>query len=295
MLVYHYSLKGIREANEDSHKIVLNQTKQNTSLHDFNFYSIYDGHGGKKVSEYVAEQLYYYYLHKTAAYNLKELMKNQKLFEEYTHRTYTHIQKKLVHEKKNFSKNMGSTAIMALEYFQGSKHFLQVVNLGDCRAVLCNKYNIGVALTKDHKPDTLEERRRIEQLGGVIEFDKEDEIYRINGLALSRAFGDLDTHEYVSYLPDVYSYEIQNDDKFVIIACDGLWDVMSNQDAVDWVLNFGPVVDDKITELKSKNEQELIEKKTSKNIAQLMAKHAINNLESTDNVSVLIVFFRKIN
>ncbi len=54
-------------------------------------------------------------------------------------------------------------------------------------------------------------------------------------LSLSRAFGDLECTPYVTHLPQIYRYKLSSSDKFVIFACDGLWDVMTNQDAVDLV------------------------------------------------------------
>ena len=56
-------------------------------------------------------------------------------------------------------KQMGSTAlVLQLEKGKSDQYYMQVINSGDCRAVLCNEYNIGVSLTKDHKPMQWEEK-----------------------------------------------------------------------------------------------------------------------------------------
>ena len=104
-----------------------------------------------------------------------------------------------------------------------------MLNVGDSRAVLCNYKNFAVPLTVDHKPNLLKERKRIEKLGGKIKFDGSD--WRIKDLSLSRAFGDLDTFPYVTHKPDISKYSLNKKDKFIIFACDGLWDVMSNSQA----------------------------------------------------------------
>jgi protein phosphatase 1L len=118
-------------------------------------------------------------------------------------------------------------------------------NVGDSRAVLCRN---GTAwdLTRDHKPNDPYEKSRIEELGGAVvwcgDSDKFGEpilergIYRVNGnLALSRAIGDRSERPSVTADPEIVSAPIQDDDDFIILATDGLWDVMDSDDAVDFV------------------------------------------------------------
>ena len=99
---------------------------------------------------------------------------------------------------------------------------------------------------------------------------------------MSRALGDLDTKPFVSHIPEIFRYELDNRDRFIILACDGLWDAFENQQAVNFVLNEL----DKTKKLKSDHKQ-----KNQNNIAYLLAKEAIAR-GSRDNVSVIIVFFR---
>lgn len=92
-----------------------------------------------------------------------------------------------------------------------------------------------VALTEDHKPSLEEERIRIEQAGGFVRFD------RVNGeLAMSRAIGDfrykttagLELHEHpVICLPDIAIQQRSPEDESLLLACDGVWDVISNEEA----------------------------------------------------------------
>ena len=181
------------------------------------------------------------------------------------------------------SKHMGSTAlILQLEKGKNDMYNIQVMNVGDCRAVLCNEYNIAINLTKDHKPMMWEEKMRIEKLGGKITKDAGDDP-RINGLAVSRAFGDLDVLPYVTHVPEICNYQVNINSHFVILGCDGVWDVVSSQEAVDFVLR----------EMLTTEANVLLQNyhtHTQKNIAKKLGEYAIKK-GSGDNISVVILFF----
>jgi serine/threonine protein phosphatase PrpC len=120
-----------------------------------------------------------------------------------------------------------------------------VANIGDSRAVLCRS-ETAYELTRDHKPSDPNEKQRIEGLGGSViwcgDVDyfgnpiKEQGIYRVNGnLALSRAIGDRAERPHVSASPDMVAMDVQEGDEFIILATDGLWDVMDSSEAVSYV------------------------------------------------------------
>jgi protein phosphatase 1L len=82
-------------------------------------------------------------------------------------------------------------------------------------------------MTTDHKPNSKEERQRIEKAGGVVVWAG---TWRVAGvLAVSRAFGDRPLKQYVIPTPDIQDEWLSHDDEFLILASDGLWDVVSNQ------------------------------------------------------------------
>ena len=135
--------------------------------------------------------------------------------------------------------------------------------------------NIAHRLTKDHKPDKPEEKYRITQLGGKIYYDGYD--WRINDLSVSRAFGDNESKAYVTHRPDLYKYKITKRDKFMVLACDGLWDVMTDQNVVDFVL-------DRYYDMKNGDR---INKRV--NVSKQLAEHAIQ-VGSGDNITALVVF-----
>jgi len=164
----------------------------------------------------------------------------------------------------------GSTALLCLIYpdegrigIDGSRNRghsrLLIANLGDSRAVLCRSQNgrlSAVRLSDDHKPGRADERRRIEARGGVVDMQGVWRVFTpgpasfggrnvLWGLAVSRAFGDIlmkepqrygcqgATGELVSAVPEVHTYDLHpTEDRFLVLACDGVWDVLGDDDAV---------------------------------------------------------------
>ncbi|GLI65386.1 hypothetical protein VaNZ11_008941 [Volvox africanus] len=132
----------------------------------------------------------------------------------------------------------GCTAVVAVKF--GSE--LYVANAGDSRGVL-SRGGKAVALSEDHKPAQEGERTRIIAAGGFL--SEIGGVCRVNGnLNLSRAIGDLKyktnvdlpaKDQIITAQPDIRKITLSPDDRFFILACDGVWDVMTNQDAVDFV------------------------------------------------------------
>lgn len=268
--IHSISLLGKREKNEDELEIINNLNNNNNNYQNCLYLNICDGHGGDKISKYLKNNISKYIIHKDS-----EELKATREYSKYIIKIFDKLQKELIN--KNVKANtMGTTSLINVLYQKNSKYHLKIINLGDCRSILCNKYNIGVQLSKDHKPDKPDELIRIKKLGGIIEYSKDDDP-RISGLSVSRCFGDLDC-KYISQLPDIFDYKIK-DDKFIILGCDGLWDVLSNQDIVDFV----------IKELWNIKELKDYTNKSDKNIAYKLGEYAISK-GSMDNISIIIIF-----
>jgi len=271
MKVFSHSLQGKRDSNEDQHIHILNINGENNELNNINFFGVFDGHGGKVVSKYLKDRMSQYFVTKFK----RNLYLNDEYITKYFIKVYDLLQSNLNIEHPRAIVHCGSTACIGIQYKDlDNQNKIWILNVGDSRAIKCNKDNIAEQLSLDHKPNSPEEKKRIEQLGGEIEYDGSD--WRIKGLSLSRAFGDLDCLPYVTYLPQIYKYNINLDDKFMIFACDGLWDVLSNQDAIDFINDL------------------LINKKFKGNYskeyyAKELAEHAINK-GSLDNITVIIYF-----
>jgi len=263
MNVQAISLKGLRPENEDNHSIIINSNAQNKQFKNIDFFAIFDGHGGAAVSEYVKMNLPQYFIDKRIKYPLNK---------PYVRNVYNYIQQSL--HKYKFSRHCGSTGLVTILYKHNNNDWLNIMNNGDCRCILCRD-NFALPLTKDHKPHWPEEKHRIEQLGGKIVFDGYD--WRISGLSVSRAFGDFDSVPYVTHIPDIYRYMLDKKDKFIVMACDGLWDVLTNDEVVNFVLTY--CFDKSLTKR--------VNKKI--NIAKKLAEYALKK-GSTDNITIIVIF-----
>ncbi|XXG89974.1 hypothetical protein AAC387_Pa12g1848 [Persea americana] len=126
------------------------------------------------------------------------------------------------------AKTVGSTAVVAVVGIEN----VVVANCGDSRAVL-SRGGVAVPLSYDHKPDRPDEMERVEAAGGnVINWDG----CRVLGvLATSRSIGDHYLKPYVISKPEVVVMERTHLDEFLILASDGLWDVVSNEMACNVV------------------------------------------------------------
>ena len=263
--IYSHSLQGKRDSNEDQHVHILNLDGSNKQLNPINFFAVFDGHGGKAVSKFLKDNLPPLFVNKFP----KKIYNKQSSASKYFIKIFDLLQNKMKEDHPRAVQYCGSTCCVVIQYKDSSdKNKIWVLNIGDSRAVKCNKNNIAEQLSQDHKPNNPEEKKRIESLGGKIQFDGCD--WRIKDLSLSRAFGDIECTPYVTHLPQIYNYKVSSSDKFMIIACDGLWDVVSNQDATDFV-------------------NQLLITNNKVNYAKELAQYALTK-GSLDNVTVMIYF-----
>jgi len=212
------------------------------------FFAVYDGHGssGKAVSNFVNEQ--FGICLKINADKIERLIAN-KCINTFFHHAFRIIEGKLRKSRVN-SYTSGTCCNLVL--ISGGKCF--IANLGDSRAVLCRQVGPQnfktIDLSQDHKPTRPDEKERILSMGGIIEaMEYEGEVTgplrvwtkdRDIGIAMTRAIGD--SYGKKAGLisdPEITEINLQAGDKFIIIASDGVWDVMTSKEAVDFVLNYG--------------------------------------------------------
>jgi serine/threonine protein phosphatase PrpC len=203
--------QGDRESMEDTHAI-----KQSLNHHKRDaFFAVYDGHGGKQAANIAAEELHQH---------IPEHCDIPKALEE-----AFLITDKVIQEKTN----AGTCAVVT--YIKNNDAYFAWV--GDSRAVLARNGNV-IYATRDHKPGDSQEKMRIEAAGGSVTYHRMGVARVWGGLAVARALGDrLDKEGLPAAIiacPDIHQEKIQTDD-VIILACDGVWDVMSNQEAVDVV------------------------------------------------------------
>ncbi|WCJ44734.1 Protein phosphatase 2C family protein [Euphorbia peplus] len=182
------------------------------------FYGVFDGHGGTDAASFVRKNI------------LKFIVEDC----DFPIRVENAMRSAFVKADYAFADNSeldissGTTALTALI----SGRSLIIANAGDCRAVL-GRRGRAIEMSKDHKPNCTSERLRIEELGGVI-YDG----YLNGQLSVARALGDWHMKGPkgsacpLSAEPELQETNLTEDDEFLILGCDGLWDVMSSQCAV---------------------------------------------------------------
>ncbi|OQR97984.1 kinase [Thraustotheca clavata] len=276
-----FSVQGRRSTQEDRCRVITNvfefDEKLPTEYNRVAFLGLYDGHGGTEAALFLKETLH------------KRLLDAIPIpFPEAAHLT-TIVQTtclafdiELCDLLYTTDSSSGSTGTFCLLDGTLSHQRLVLGHVGDCRAVLCRK-GYACVLTKDHRCTNPEEEGVVEARNIINN--------RINGvLAITRTFGDLEfkgrqlkaseraariySQESVGAVltarPDVIVLEIQPTDEFILFGCDGLWEAMSCEDAVEFVQ----------TKLQVHGQLQLA--------AEELAEEAVRRL-SSDNVSVIIV------
>ncbi|XP_047940608.1 protein phosphatase 2C 16-like isoform X3 [Salvia hispanica] len=199
------------------------------------FFGVFDGHGGAKVADYCRDRIHSALAEEIEIISteLSDEGDRRGSREELWTRVFTRCFLKVDGEVGGEGgrapiarETVGSTAIVAIVC---TSHII-VANCGDSRAVLCRGRE-AVALSVDHKPDREDEYARIEAAGGrVFNWDG----CRVSGvLAMSRSIGDRYLKSLVIPDPEVTVVPRTRDDECLILASDGLWDEMSNEEACD--------------------------------------------------------------
>uniref|UniRef100_A0A182KDD3 protein-serine/threonine phosphatase n=1 Tax=Anopheles christyi TaxID=43041 RepID=A0A182KDD3_9DIPT len=214
-------MQGWRMHMEDSHTHIL-------SLPDdpgTSFFAVYDGHGGAKVAEYAGKHLHKYITRRPEYANDVSHALQQGFLD---------LDEAMLNNEALREQMSGSTAVVVV--IKDGR--LYCANAGDSRAIACVDGRLDV-LSFDHKPTNEKERERISSAGGYVEYN------RVNGyLALSRALGDFGLkrnkqieakEQMVTAYPDVEEREVSDCWDFLVIACDGIWDVLSSQAVLEFV------------------------------------------------------------
>ncbi|WOL15170.1 hypothetical protein Cni_G23951 [Canna indica] len=186
---------------------------------ELGLFAIYDGHLGHDVANYLRSHLF------------DNILKEPEFFsdvETAIRKAYERTDSKILEEAAELGRG-GSTAVTAI-LINGDK--LVVANIGDSRAVLSENGKAN-QLSVDHEPNM--ERHLIEEKGGFVSNIPGD-VPRVDGqLAVARAFGDRSLKAHLSSEPHIADIVIDDDTELLILASDGLWKVMSNQQVVDFI------------------------------------------------------------
>ena len=283
---FNTSMGNIRDYNEDTitaTKIILDGVNDSNTF----FFAVYDGHGGNGCSLYLKEKLHHF---------IKNFTK-ESLNEAINTVEEKFMSEEALDEKGEIKDSSGSCGIMALI----QKNKLIIANVGDSRLVLFKKNSLYFS-TEDHKPGSPSEKTRIEKGGGMVyqtpsliplhQNGKEIEPpWRVlpGRLSVSRTFGDVEAKNeklggmknVVVALPDITEIELDEDFNFMVLGCDGIFDVLSNEEILECVKIV--LKEKEINDLNNVNISELCGY-----IADMIIKSSLAK-DSYDNVSCIVV------
>jgi len=268
--------QGRRDSMEDAHVLfdcLGRRFQQLERTKHWAFYGVYDGHGGAECAKVAAK-----ILHKTIME--QEPFANGNFAAAMRH-GFLHADRKILAQAEQERWRDGATAVAALVV----DNHLYVANAGDSEMVLARRAGLNAngeyeyeaqLVTKVHKPTDMSEIERIERAGGNVFLG------RVSGtLAVSRALGDSafksplnrSNFDFVTAEPYVNDVALTSENEFMVVACDGLWDVFKYYEVIDYiaarrrVANLSPEA-----------------------IAKELSHDAIFKRGSRDNVTVVIVF-----
>ncbi|XP_071719588.1 probable protein phosphatase 2C 24 [Rutidosis leptorrhynchoides] len=290
------SVCGRRREMEDSvaiHPWFLDEDTQTSNIH---YFGVYDGHGCSHVARRCKDRL-----HLLVKEELNKDVDESTDWKNGMERSFSRMDEEVViwnqqatsHDCKcelhaPESYGVGSTAVVAVV----TPDKIVVANCGDSRAVLCRNGK-PVPLSVDHKPDRPDELSRIQAAGGRVLYWEGARVCGV--LAMSRAIGDNYLKPYVTSEPEVTVTDRTEDDEFLILASDGLWDVVSNETACGLasmcLKGNGPSA-----KMKCPPVNDVPEYTNSDGVCSdaslLLTKLALAR-RSADNVSVIVVDLRK--
>ncbi|KAK8630312.1 hypothetical protein V6N13_079110 [Hibiscus sabdariffa] len=226
---------GPRRYMEDEHIRIDNLSSHLGSVFKFPkpsaFYGVFDGHGGPDAAGYMRKHALRFIFEDV------DFPQTSQVDDVFLEGVENSLRKSFLladlalADDCSVNSSSGTTALTALIFGR----LLMVANAGDCRAVLCRKGE-AIDMSEDHRPIHPSERRRVEELGGFI-----DDGYLNGVLSVSRALGDWDmkhpkgSSQPLIAEPEVRQMVLTEDDEFLIIGCDGIWDVITSQHAVSLV------------------------------------------------------------
>ncbi|GBL50743.1 hypothetical_protein [Candidozyma auris] len=286
-----------RAKMEDVHTYVANFAEKL----DWGYFAIFDGHAGKSTARWCGNNLHTLIeqelLAKEASANCGSGASPSDLCDvkEVFHNVFVKADELIEEEGSGSSGSTAAVAILRWEttedqtepakskptksgkkfdFVPGPQHkrMLYTSNVGDSRIVICRSGK-AYRLTYDHKASDPSEIKRVRERGGLIVKN------RVNGvLAITRSLGDSYIKNLVTGKPFTTSTEITEEDEFLILACDGVWDVISDTYACKFVKD--------IFKQQQQNNEPIDPARAAKRLCQLAIDKA-----TTDNVTAMIVKF----
>ncbi|KAM5273563.1 protein phosphatase 1F [Ctenodactylus gundi] len=220
-LVSIHAIRNTRRKMEDRHVFLpsFNQLFGLSDTVDRAYFAVFDGHGGVDAARYAAV-----HVHVNTAHQPELPTDPSGALKE----AFQHTDKMFLLKAKREGLQSGTTGVCAL--IAGTT--LHVAWLGDSQVILVQQGQV-VKLMEPHRPEQQDEKARIEALGGFVSLM---DCWRVNGtLAVSRAIGDVFQKPYVSGEADAASRELTGSEDYLLLACDGFFDVIPHQEVTSLV------------------------------------------------------------
>ncbi|KAJ4972399.1 hypothetical protein NE237_005498 [Protea cynaroides] len=212
---------GRRESMEDAHFLMPQMCNQK----DIHVFGIFDGHRGAEAAEFSSQALPGFL--QTLCFTRSPSDALVEAFKETDVTFRNQLLAQCASKRVRKDWHPGCTAVAALIV----RNRLFVANAGDCRAILCCGGR-PFALSKDHVASCPEERERVIRAGGQVKWQLDT--WRVGSAALqvTRSIGDDDLKPAVTAEPEITEFILSAEDEFLVMASDGLWDVMSNEEVI---------------------------------------------------------------
>lgn len=264
---YVSSTQGKRRSMQDTHLAGALKVTINGENLSFPIFDVFDGHYTDKCAKYLAENLKVY---------LQEIMSETfddkdisdlELFN-ILKKTFVELGEGFIQSNDGYYEG-GSTACIALII----KDHIWVANVGDSRAILSTPEQ-AIALSEDASLDLEKYTKGVNKRGQFVEYDDHD-ILRVRNLNMARAVGHFEEDSGVNPRAKIIKYPLEDisEEDYLVIACDGLWNVASSNQVSQTI------------------QEEAETTPSSKEISSLLAKKAYNS-GSQDNISVMVIKFK---
>ncbi|CAF1048137.1 unnamed protein product [Rotaria sordida] len=270
------SMQGWRSTMEDRHKHLIPLDKN--SWKSWSYFAIFDGHNGVDTAKTASEQLDIHLLYTLYHMSDKKHKSEQSSDEsrgssqlnlDHIHdaikQTYFELDKYL---RKVLKDESGCVCITCLI----SPEKIYLINIGDSRAIIISNDGHVLAHTEDHKPEDPAEQERIHEAGGKISKSCIGGVLRVeNQLAMTRVLGDfaMDKH-IVPPMADIVEYSRNSLASFIVLACDGIWDVMTNEDVALFIIHRASTY--KLEDIASQLLEECLRRRSTDNMSVYIVK-----------------------
>ncbi|KAI3995610.1 hypothetical protein MKX01_023355 [Papaver californicum] len=254
---------GRRESMEDTHFLMPSMCKEK----DVHLFGIFDGHRGAAAAEFSVQALPRFLQTLGSTLSPSDALSEAFVKTDIAFRDELIVQRNLKGiTKKNWHPGCCANAALIVE------NKLFVANAGDCRTILC-RAGTSFPLTKDHTASCVEERERVIRAGGQVKWQVDNWRVGTAALQVTRSIGDDDLKPAVTAEPEITETTLTSEDEFLVMASDGLWDVVNSEDVIS-------IIRDTVKEPGM----------CSKRLATEAAERG-----SKDNITVIVIFLRPVS